>query len=148
MISRKKKHSVPFVKKENKDCVISGFRVEKSLSLLFDARIKKLQAKNPSLKQSDYLHHLLMSDLKKTDNIDVLKKNEIVDEIRFLSFQLNKIGNNFNQIAHGINVAKKKHSSKFSSDEKSKFFQWFEVFKINSERFSIITKRLQSSRFF
>lgn len=106
--------------KNKKDEVLPSIRVT---SLFLDKIKARADLLYPTLKGrnvSKYLNSLIEDDLRNVSskNSGLTKENKN-DEIRFFSLQLLKIGNNLNQVAHSMNVIKKK---KFISIEDKRNF--------------------------
>jgi len=91
-----------------KNVVLPPIRVS---SLFLDKIKARADLLYPTLKGrnvSKYLNHLIEEDLKNITSKNSTSKENKNDEIRFFSLQLLKIGNNLNQVAHSMNVIKKK----------------------------------------
>ena len=143
---KKKKKSPTFQKeKSNKTKVIPAFRVEEPLHNLYIKKIKKLQIKNPRFNNTSYMTELLTSDLKKgdVDTLELIQREELIKELRFLSLQTSKIGNNINQISHGINSIKKKKNRFLTSEDRANLIKYHNDLEILSERYTLITKKIQ-----
>lgn len=141
---RKKNKKSDFIKKENKSCTISAFRVEPSLYKKFEDKLIMIgKGQGGEVKKSDYLINLLIKDLDgEIDYSSMAKKNDIKNELRNLALQISKIGNNINKITYGINAIIRNKSSNLSLEEKDDIVRYYDLLKIASERFFIVTRKI------
>lgn len=147
-ISKKKetKDSKVF-RKEKKSFTIPAFRVDEKTHNLYLKRISKLSEKNPKFNKTKYLTNLVISDVtnvtkKNNDSLEYIEREELMKEIRFLSQQTSKIGNNINQISHGINIIKKKKNKFLTKEDKINLQNYYQKLEIMCERYTLVTKKI------
>lgn len=131
------------IEKKTKSFTIPAFRVSEELYKKYEEALEKHEKGKAKPNQSRFLEHIL-SDYISGGNTTY--SSDTTNEIKNLSIQINKIGNNVNQIAHGINILKRKKY--LSKEDKENIRKYYEPLKIMSERYTLAIKKILKSKFF